>query len=632
MAYTIRAVEGETLCGIAIREGFLNCDLLRAEDANKDFTTRPLRAGDRVTVPDRREKETDAATTKNHKFKRKRFPEPSIRFVHGSQSQPFASDATLALLNISNYRTTQAGTTSSAAFSSAFGFNADAHADTDSFKIEVVSPDGGGSINVKLEALKPVYRANGTVERHELFTGADYNTRKLDAECQPVTGSTKRFRSRYLRLVTDDQDQAAAATQTLLVTDTADGNNGDADKVEILDQRVRASYTLPRCNAGAPHKCTVVAELPVGEGKRRVRLAVHLFRSTVGGAAVGGLTEQMIRRRAMKWFRRAYAQANLSVKLVGPGVELIDPPPPSMITISQDTGATAAGVNAAAQPSTLTFRLAGPPVPIIDPLVRLFDPTVTVNLVAGMTPVQVGAAIVAALPNGYAGQAHTNARAFNAANPSCDVIITKNDGARVLIRAEATTDTRLTVGVARVNLAAVDANDGFNNIIPSTMDFRRVLRSAPGTDDRLDFFVIDTFNTPGLRGRAFVPASDLAAPFQPPAQLRWAVIMAANSNSGAVMDGSDNLPFTFPHEAGHVINDAFHSDNADANGPRELMSGAGTSAANSVNATKRISDDPVRVRYAMFNPVQATPGANLFQAIFAAQRMRTRGGPVTEGW
>lgn len=632
MPTTIVAAEGDTLCSIAIKNGFLNCDLLRADGANAAFLTRPLKAGDRVTVPDPRQKKHDAPTEKTHTFKRKRTPAPRIRFVHGSPDRAPAADDALTFLNISHYRTNLAGANGTAAFSAAFGFNADAHADLATFKVEIVSPDGGNPIQAKLEALKPVYAADGSVTSHELFTGAEYDRRKLDFDARTVPGSIKRFRSRYLRLVADGRDKAAVATQTLLVTDTADGLNGDADQVEILDQQVRASYELPGCNAAAPNKCTVRVELPVGTNRLRIKIAVHVFRSAVGAATmVAGLTRRMIRRRIKKWFRRAYAPANMSVKVVAPGIELIDPPAPNMITIGQDTGALASGVNGAGNPSTLTFELgAAPPPPPAPPPAP--GPTVTVNLAAGRTPVQVGAAIVAALPAGYSGRTFTNARAFNAANPSCDVLITKNDGTRVLIRNETTTDTTATIAVARVNLANVDPTDAFNTIIPTSIEMRRVLRSAAGTDDRLHFYVIDQFRTPGLRGRAFIAATDLAAPFRPRAGTRWAVIMAANSGSGAVMDGSNNLPFTFPHEAGHVLNDAFHSDNADPNGPTQLMSGAGTSVANSVNATKRISDTPVQVRYAFFDPAQPTPGAFVNNPIFPAQRMRTRGAPVIEAW
>src|SRR5690606_34064436 len=104
----------------------------------------------------------------------------------------------------------------------------------------------------------------------------------------------------------------------------------------------------------------------------------------------------------------------------------------------------------------------------------------------------------------------------------------------------------------------------FNSIIPTTIDFRRVLRAATGSDSVLDCYVVGRFVSGGLRGRAFVPATDLAAAFQPTAGLRWAAVMGTTSSSGAVMDGGDNLPFTFPHEAGHVLNDAFHTDSADA--------------------------------------------------------------------
>jgi len=108
--------------------------------------------------------------------------------------------------------------------------------------------------------------------------------------------------------------------------------------------------------------------------------------------------------------------------------------------------------------------------------------------------------------------------------------------------------------------------------------------------------------------------------------------MATSSNSGPVLDGGDNLPFTFPHEAGHVLNDAFHTDSTDPNGPTQLMSGTGTSVANAVNATKRICDGPVLVKYGAFDPAQPTPGAAKNIRINAVQRFRNGAAPVSEGW
>lgn len=623
MPQVVVASDGDCLCGLAIRHGFLNCDPLRAEGANSGLLDRPLRAGDRVTIPDLRPKQEAGAVDAKHSFKLKRLPEPKLRFVHGSQSQPYASDASLTRLEISNYPTNLAGSTSAAAFVNAFGFNQDAHDDPDTFKLEVVSPDGGSPIQVKLQALKPIYAADGTVERYEEFSGAGTAGRNVDIQCQLVgADAPKLYRSRYLRLVTDTDDQAAANGQTLVVSDTSDGAGGDADKLEILDQHVRASYELPGCQAAAPNKCKVAAELPVGHNRKRIRMTVSIFRTAVGGGTIGGVTRSNVRRRVYKWFRRAYAQLSLAPKLVAP-IRIYDPPSADMVAVSDPVGTPASGVNAAGNPSTLTFDIDAPPgAPAPAAATR-----VTVNLAAGNTPTQVCNAIVTALPAGFTGTVHTNAQATNQATPSADVIIKRTgaNAARVVIRNETTTDTALTVGVARVNVANVNAvAAGFPNLMVSTPEARRLLRFR-GRDDRLDFFVVGVIV--GARGVAYIPATDLAAQYRPPAFCRWAALMASS-----VMNGADNDPFSFPHEAGHVLNDAFHADPADPNVANQLMTGTGTNAANAVGASKRISDDPVQVQYQKYDPAQATPGAFHSVNIQPARRFRSRGAPVLGRW
>jgi hypothetical protein len=624
VSQVITANEGDTLCGLAIRHGFFNCTPLRDDPANRAVLKRPLVAGDQVTIPDRRDKSEVAATDATHQFVRKRIPEPSLRFVHGSPDKHFEDDDALGLLNISNFRTDKAGSGGTAAFGAGFGFDQTNHADPDSFKVEAVSPDREGQLSITLEALRQVLAADGSVTGHESFDGADAGSRQTLSTARLVTRSKHRFRTNYLRAVSDEADLATKPTQCVLVADSADGSDGDADKVEILGQAVKASFTPARCAAPAAERCVVSAQLVLGEQRRRVRLAVHVFRATVGGTAVGGLTEAMVRRRIFKWFRRAYAQANVSVRLDGPGIEFIDPPAANMLTISQDTGRSASGRTSGGAASHVEFDVFDVAVPAAA-LVH-----VNVPLAAALTPKAIGDAISAALPAVLQVQVEVNPCAFNAPRGSCDVIVTAVDGRRLIIRNERSTDTRATVVVARVNLSQMNVTDQFNNIIPGSIEHRRVLRSAESADDRLDYFVVNSFRNPGLRGIASVPASDLGAKFQPTQPLRWAVVMAATSSSGPVMDSSDNLPFTFPHEAGHVLNDAFHSDNGDANGPTQLMSGTGTSVANGVNATKRIADLPVHVRYAFFNPVQATPGAVVVQRIVPVERMRTRGAQVME--
>jgi hypothetical protein len=237
-------------------------------------------------------------------------------------------------------------------------------------------------------------------------------------------------------------------------------------------------------------------------------------------------------------------------------------------------------------------------------------------------------AIVAALPAGFAGTVHTNATATNQATPSADVIIkrTAAGAARVVIRNETTTDTALTVGVARVNIANINttAAGGFANLLVSTPEARRLLRFR-GRDDRLDFFVVGAIV--GARGVAYIPATDLAAQYRPPAFCRWSVLMASS-----VMNGADSDPFSYPHEAGHILNDAFHADTTDPNVANQLMTGTGTDPANAVGASKRISDDPVQVKYQKYDPAQASPGDWHAVAIQPARRFRSRGAPVLGRW
>ena len=82
MPQVVVATDADCLCGLAIRHGFLNCDPLRAEGANSGLLDRPLRAGDRVTIPDLRPKQESGAVDAKHSFKLKRLPEPKLRFVH----------------------------------------------------------------------------------------------------------------------------------------------------------------------------------------------------------------------------------------------------------------------------------------------------------------------------------------------------------------------------------------------------------------------------------------------------------------------------------------------------------------------------------------------------------------------
>ena len=636
MPTTVIANDGDTLCGLAIDAGFIDCKPIRDEPQNqgKDFLNRPtLKKGDKVVIPDKKLKDEHKAVDAKHIFGKKNAPGVSIRFVHGSPDKEYsAEDFTLTALNISNYQTNLAGATGQGAFPRSYGFNADGHADPDTFKVEVVDPAAGGPVTVILEAMKPVYKNDGTVDHHEVFGGAQAAGRKANIICQKVSSGVA-YRSKYLRLVTDDLDQAAVADQTLMVTDIADGlgtgKPTDNDFLEILDQQVRASYSVKRCPA--PQKCTVSAQLPIGEDRLRIKLAIHVFRGTVGTKKLGmnGVSEQMLRRRTFRWFRRTYAQANMAPKLVDP-VEFIDPPADNMLVISQGHGQSCHGLNWADNQSTLSFTLSTPPP---HPPDAAPDKVVVVDLQPFLTPAGIGILVIKALPAGFHGVAHANAAAFNALRGSCDVLIEREDGKRVMISNETTDDKWASVKVARVNINDVHWAPGPMEYVSHTTDCRRLIRAAPGKSDQVDVYVVGHF-CDDTRGFTLLRCWGLKPPFQPPDPLRLALILATTSQNQNIVDNSDNSPFSFPHEAGHIFNDGIHVDAHDPNFSSQLMK-LGTSSSNSAGASKRISDSPVLVECEFLDVAfvdSAHSNRQKLMKIAAAPRFRIGAKAVSEGW
>jgi tetrahydromethanopterin S-methyltransferase subunit G len=650
----VKAQAGDTLCVMAMEAGFLNCAPLRALPENAPFLSRDLKAGDNVTIPDVDPSEVDKPTTQLHVFVRQTSPPVSIRFVRGSKSTPYLQDPDSPILNVSNYRTTKAGDNGQQGFPSAFEFQQPGDADLDTFKVEVVDPAAGATVNVLLEAMKPIYTADPatgalTVTDHQPFGIAE---RQIPALSCAKVHSGVAYRSKYLRLVVDAlaadpqaADKQAVTAQTLLVTDMADGNGtgqaGDNDTVEILDQEVRASYVIARC-PGSP-KCTVRAQLGIGGAERRkIAIAIHIYRATVGGANIGGITEQNVRLRAFKWFRRVYAQANLGPMLVAPFVTTEDPPAADMLVVSPDSGAPPTGVSISGGASSFSCVIEAAPG-VAAGTVPSTPISVDLSAVpAPRAPSDVADAIIAALPAGFTGQKFINNLAFSATNGSADIIISHSSGARLAIRSETTDESDLdfTVIVTRVNIAALFAQPPDDAMMVNTADMRRVMRQIPGADNVFHFYVIgDLVNQAGkriARGIAVLRGTDLGGAFLPLVPIRNKAFLTTR-----VMDTSDNNPFSFPHEAGHVMGDVFHVDVTDPIRQKMLMHSGepkgsptkkGTSALNAETATKRISDLPVLVLYEMFDPAQPTAGATTSDRINAVDRFRTKGAGLLRPW
>lgn len=671
----VAAKVGECLCGIAGDAGLLNCQLLRDLPENADLTKRELKDGDSVTLPPDTEKLFENATVSvkgpstpadiktsdkglsdfgclkpgeytikvvltaedlkhynapaeqkvtlkarddhTEPFEVELIPiEPmSIRFVHGSPDKPVRGDSTMDLLNISNFVTDKGGSTGLAAFPKGYGYHEDGHADPDAFKVEVWDALAGGTVDVKLAALKPTYADAGNGKlKPTTYTPLAGEGRAIDVVANKSVGRADTYRSKYMRLVVDeaDRDSAGLPGQLLFVSDLADGLGTEAaddnDSVEILDQKVRASYQVARCTA-ADNKCQISSEAEIGGGERlRVRIKFSVFRNAAGvdttpNGVAGATVKQHLRRRTYKWYRRVFAQANIAPKLQS--LELVDPPEENMLCLSHshgnpitplDTsgilGSFLASVRSkftgSASTIKLTFRIT----------TATKDVAVSVGFDGGETPEQAAAAIVARMPPGFVGAAHACPRGTNATNASYDVLIDAADGERVtLLDVALSPGAGMTVAVPRVDLMNVLSGDADvdSSVSFLTIDMKRVLRAVPVTDDAMYCIVVGQFSTPSLRGQAFLPCNGADPAFRPELPFRSSTIMAYTSASGAVLDGGDNLPFTSPHESCHTLCDLIHTKPSTNHSRTELM-GSGTSTVNALGSTKRLSDGPYTVQ------------------------------------
>ena len=252
------------------------------------------------------------------------------------------------------------------------------------------------------------------VVRHEKFPAAIAAARKLDQIDAVIQGSSKCFRTSYLKLVVDnDADLTAAPNQLLLASDMHDA--GDS-KVEILDQVVKASYTITSCPQNP--KCRISSTVPIGTDRRRIKLAVHILRKTPGGAPIVPIAD--VERRLFTWFRRAYAEASIAPKLMQP-VREIDPPE-NLVAVSDDNGVVAIGN----EQLSFTINAAGHPSQVIGPITPA----------AGDTPVTTARALAARIRAPFRGSVSVNAARLDAVSDnaqSADIVITEAGGARVTI-------------------------------------------------------------------------------------------------------------------------------------------------------------------------------------------------------
>ncbi len=453
---------------------------------------------------------------------------------------------------------------------------ATASTDPKNFHVDVFDDKAGGdTVSATLDVLKPDGTAFAPARTHAI-------------ECKRI-GAGDWFRSRYLRCVTDAEDDAVSAAQTILT----DWDPGDPT-VEILGQKLKASYSA----AGQ----TKEAQAEVGRNKTRIRMRAHVLRATVGDDTTGVVTTAQADQRVNKWFRRVYAQIDMAPQAAA-AARYVDPMA-NLLSISDNTGANAAGGG------RITFRIRFRETPAVVVNVGPYAPP------AGQTP-KATADAIAALIN--ADGSHL-ATARTVQNPptlegaitqgSADVIVEHMLGERIELEAAASTDGAQTATVGRVTPANFRgwAIGGLLNWVAGSIEQRTLLQNFGSGKGTFDLFVIDTFQT-GERGQAMFRGSFYAAGKQ-------AIDAAVNAafSRGVCMDGTDANPYSAPHELGHTLLDAVHA----TGDPNQLMAG-GTSGAPVTTGTKRIKDTVQTFDSPAVSAVQET-------------RIRANGADMLTGW
>lgn len=424
-----KAQKIESMCEVAIRRGFANCERLRTlANIHMEGRARLLR-GDEIYIPPRQERIENGPTETLHTFELEQEFIPRVEFIrelghgygHGNPPMPPAEenerggnfrpelDPVIDTLNISNYVCDRGGNDTVVGNfprddDAGFNFHQVGTADPDHFKIQVHAPripDSTTEVEVTLYALRPHYYRKKdpsdpkkfTVEHaRNYYTRPRNDARKLTVRCKRI-GKTKYLRSAYLRLVSSEADKANRPTQFLLVTDY--WNEPDApDHVkfytEILHQKVEAEAMLRACQRTGKERCGVYKVADINQGQT-LHIAVHAVND-------GSSTIDEIRETTYRWTRRVFSQLHCR-----PVLDLVQfrPAPTNILSIANANNATAgrhaSGRRANGQPSEMSFTVDGH--------------NVTVPLRRGMSPFDTAFAIMGAIAttpelDGYATDLH----------------------------------------------------------------------------------------------------------------------------------------------------------------------------------------------------------------------------------
>lgn len=446
--------------------------------------------------------------------------------------------------------------------------------DRDNFKIEVVDSNLAPTVTSI-----PASRITLETLRHDKTPFRP--KRVMHFELQRVNNSDV-FRSKYIRLVVDDQDKNSCKHQTQY----ADWDPRNPYE-EILAQVVRATYSSEGCGM-VSWEATIGNATPM-----HIRVAVHVLRKRVGGAGI--VTQRAAKRRILCWMKRHYAQMSMAPLLIQ--IREVDPVE-NLISISNDTGANAFGGGAisftisSGRGASAKVQHVGPHVPLAGD-----TPMVTANHLASLIAADVKFQARTVQNNYFMTPAPLPPPGTPPPPPgtpamvqggAADLIITDPAGGRVRITALTSTDPAQTADVARVNPKAFLGFTNYTHWWSGSMAQRCILQTYDTGDDRIDIVVVRRIDGPGVPGANFGEAMIFGS-YLPAGARGTPKVLNSVYIDRACMNGSDKHPDVISHECGHVLLDAIH-----AIPTTEIMYSRNVSINHPVHASKRFDENSVQ--------------------------------------
>ncbi len=446
-----------------------------------------------------------------------------------AQNQPFPEERVLGI----SRRITHDNSLSRAALAEAVS------EDPENFRLELSDADESASVVfARIESIGPDGQHDTTLRHVPLLR----------------VPNTTRFRSPFIRLVTDATDASAPDIGG-----------------QLLRARLRGTVraVVPRQGRDVTREARVGAPGVVGGPRAALRgtLRVTVMRLYKGGPPVVGDKDEealLLARGQVEIANEIWAQCFIDFgdpKLAD--VRVADPPPPSLLAVADLDGLPALGGG------VVRFRINGqrvPPVPTLP----------------GATPERTAMAIGRAVKQaGFVAEISVNPRTELGAGASADIIVRDKNGALVTLSEEPgqplSTDGRQVVRLGQVDLA--DGIDEFDNTLSSTgtLEERTLVKLVADADPRtIDVILVNRFVNRDRQGEAFIEADG--------STLANTLIFDRNAVR------YDRQAWVQAHELGHVLLDeAFHPDNLGADRPWLLMDADARQGR--VTGPKRLSDE-----------------------------------------